>query len=106
MAYRFENRFCFVDIEDKKYRVSFSQAVSEKAARAAEKLKGLKGSNDEVEVAAAIDASIDAILGDGCAAEIFSGRPVSAVERLDVLRYIQTEIAAYLNRFADVFPKK
>lgn len=102
MAYRFENRFCFVDIEDKKYRVSFSQAVSEKAARAAEKLKGLKGSNDEAEVAAAIDA----ILGDGCAAEIFSGRPVSAVERLDVLRYIQTEIAAYLNRFADVFPKK
>lgn len=106
MAYKFENRFCFVEIEDKKYRVLFSRAVSKEAAGAAEKLRELKGSKDEAEVAAAIDAAIDIILGDGSAAEIFGGRPVSAVERLDVLVYIQNEIAAYMNRLTDVSPKK
>lgn len=51
---------------------------------------------------AAIDNAIDAALGDGCAAEIFEGRTASAVERLDVLKYIQVETAAFTDRFADV----
>lgn len=106
MAYRFENRFCLVEIEDKKYPISFSQAMSEKVTEAAVKLREIKGCNDDAAVVAAIDNAIDAVLGDGCAAEIFGGRADSAVERLDVLRYIQAETAAFMNRFADVCPKQ
>ena len=106
MAYKFENRFCFVEIEGRKYPISFSQALSEKVTEAAVKLREIKGCNDEAAVVAAIDNAIDAVLGDGCAAEIFSGRADSAVERLDVLKYIQTETAAFINRFADVHTKQ
>lgn len=92
MAYRFKDRICTVEIEDKKYPISFSQAMSERVTEAA--------------VVAAIDNAIDATLGDGCAAEIFEGRTASAVERLDVLKYIQVETAAFTDRFADVHTKQ
>lgn len=102
MAYRFKDRICTVEIEDKKYPISFSQAMSERVTEAAVKLRELKGCKDE----AAVVAAIDAALGDGCAAEIFEGRAASAVERLDVLKYIQVEAAAFANRFADVHTKQ
>lgn len=106
MAYRFKDRICTVEIEDKKYPISFSQAMSERVTEAAVKLRELKGCKDEAAVVAAIDNAIDAALGDGCAAEIFEGRTDSAVERLDVLKYIQVETAAFINRFADVHTKQ
>ena len=38
MAYRFKDRICTVEIEDKKYPISFSQAMSERVTEAAVKL--------------------------------------------------------------------
>ncbi len=40
-----------------------------------------------------------------CTVEI-EGRTASAVERLDVLKYIQVETAAFTDRFADVHTKQ
>lgn len=47
MAYRFKDRICTVEIEDKKYPISFSQAMSERVTEAAVKLRELKGCKDE-----------------------------------------------------------
>lgn len=110
MAYKFNNRFCIIEIEDMKFRAQFGKKLIDDITAAKNMLAELQndGFSDNDKVCAAIDKAIDGILGKGAAKKIFAQREQDCVERLDVLTYIFNETTVFMNRIAgeaNVFTK-
>ena len=95
MGFKFTDRICVIEVEDKKYPVVFQKPL-------VDRLGSIKddGGADEEKVISAFDNAIDSILGDGSASKIFADRLPNIVERYAVLKYIYDEITAFMQRIA------
>lgn len=102
MAYKFDDHFLKIEIEDNVFAVSVSQELGKKLTKSKGILDKLSadGCDDNSIICAAIDAQLDVVLGEGAAAKIFDGREVNAFERLSVMQYVFGEITAYTRRNA------
>lgn len=102
MAFKFTERknIVKIEIEDKVYPV----AVTEKLGKQLMSLEAPSAADftDTAKVINCIDGYIDSILGCGKAAEIFSGREPDVFERLDVLKYICTELTERVSKMYHV----
>lgn len=105
MGFKFTDRICNIEINEKIYPVVFQKPLIDRL----EKAKGLfaslkdtlKGTKDINVVCNAIDKGIDILLGDGSAAAIFADRFPNAVERYAVLQYVYDEIIAFTKKIAE-----
>ena len=105
MGFKFTDRICNIEINEKIYPVVFQKPLIDRL----EKAKGLfaslkdtlKGTKDNEAVCEALDKGIDMLLGDGSAAAIFADRFPNAVERYAVLQYVYDEIIAFMKKIAE-----
>lgn len=112
MAYKFNDRFCFIEIEDCKFRVALGKQTGENIKKSRDTVARMKAEadkfTDEKEACAVVDSAIDCVLGDKASEKIFEGRDTVLFERLDILIYVYSEITKYANRIAgelNVSPK-
>lgn len=105
MGFKFTDRICNIEINEKIYPVVFQKPLIDRL----EKAKGLfaslkdtlKDTKDIDVVCNAIDKGIDILLRDGSAAAIFADRFPNAVERYAVLQYVYDEIIAFMKKIAE-----
>ncbi len=104
MAYKFNDRFCFIEIEDNKFHIPLGKRTGENIRKSRDTIAEMKADEknftDEKKACAAVDSAIDSILGDKASEKIFDGRGTVLFERLDVLIYVYSEITKYANRIA------
>lgn len=105
MANRFEFRkhSCEVDIAGHKFELDCSSKMGETMKnlsvefnRVADEMQGNKISTDQA--LKCYLKSIDTMLGDGAAAEIFEGRDATLDDAADVIYYLMNIIRAYNTR--------
>lgn len=102
MGFKFNDRICIIEVEDKKYPVVFQKPLVDRLGSIKDTFLSLKNDSgtDEEKVILAFDNAIDSILGDGSASKIFADRLPNIVERYAVLKYIYDEITAFMQRIA------
>lgn len=102
MSFKFTDRICVIEVDDKKYPVVFQKPLVDRLGSIKDTFLSLKndGGADEEKVILAFDNAIDSILGDGSASKIFADRLPNIVERYAVLKYIYDEITAFMQRIA------
>jgi hypothetical protein len=105
MGFKFTDRICNIEINEKIYPVVFQKPLIDRLEKAKGLFAGLKdtlkGTKDIDVVCNAIDKGIDILLGDGSAAAIFADRFPNAVERYAVLQYVYDEIIAFTKKIAE-----
>lgn len=105
MGFKFTERICSIEINERVYPVVFQKPLIDRLGEAkglfASLKDTLKGTKDIDVVCNAIDKGIDILLGDGSAAAIFADRFPNAVERYAVLQYVYDEIIAFMKKIAE-----
>ena len=103
MGFKFTDRICVIEVEDKKYPIVFQKPLVDRLGSIKDTFLSLKndGGADEEKVILAFDNAIDSILGDGSASKIFADRLPNIVERYAVLKYVYDEIIAFTKKIAE-----
>lgn len=101
MGFKFSNRKSVVIvIEDKSYPVNITEKLGKRLMSVSNSMP--TNCKNVAETVGCIDGLIDEILGSGKAAEIFAGREADVFERLDVLKYVCTEVSDAVNKYRHV----
>lgn len=100
MGFKFTDRICNIEINEKIYPVVFQKPLIDRLEKAKGLFASLKGTKDSEAVCDAFDRGIDMLLGDGSAEAIFAERFPDITERYAVLRYIYDELTAFMQKIS------
>lgn len=90
-----DGKLFFIDISAESGDILNGEAAKIRAAIEAEKKTGTVNTDDgRKRIAAAYDAGIDTVLGEGASKSIFGSRALSVSERQDVMLYITSFVAS------------
>lgn len=101
MGFKFSDRkSVIIVIEDKSYPVNITEKLGKRLMSVPSSMPA--SCTNAAETVCCIDGLIDEILGSGKASEIFAGREADVFERLDVLKYVCTEVSDAVNKYRHV----